>query len=328
MSAYASATGTLRQLPRIDFFAGPSAVHELPRLREALGVRPRLFIKRDDAIPFGFGGNKVRKLAFVAAAAVAEGADTLMTVGGVQSNHCRATAAAASVLGLRCVLVLNGERPPRESGNLLLDSLLGAEAHFVARREDRGPALARLADEERRAGHRPFEIPLGASTPLGALGFALAVGELRDQGLVPDVIVHASSSAGTQAGLVAGTALFDLPTRIVGVSADEPAAALADSVRGIVAGVGGLLGVDGQALASARPILVDDTQVGPGYGLPTDASREAARLFATHEAVFVDHTYTAKAAAGLVAGLRSGTFADAESILFWHTGGQVALFAL
>lgn len=327
MSAYAPATGTLRQLPRVDFFTGPSAVHELPRLRQAVGARPRLFIKRDDAIPFGFGGNKVRKLAFVAAAAVAEGADTLMTVGGVQSNHCRATAAAASVLGLRCVLVLNGERPARESGNLLLDSLLGAEIHFVARREDRAPTVAVLADELRRAGRRPFEIPLGASTPLGALGLALAVGELRDQGLVPDVIVHASSSAGTQAGLVAGNTLFGLPTRVVGVSADEPAAVLADNVRAIVAGIGDLLAVDGRALASARPVEVDDTQVGSGYGLPTDASREAARLLAAHEAVFVDHTYTAKAAAGLLAGLRGGAFADAESILFWHTGGQVALFA-
>lgn len=327
MSGFLEASGRLRHLPRVDFFAGPSVVHELPRLRQALDVRPRLFIKRDDAIPFGFGGNKVRKLAFVAAAALEEGADTLMTVGGVQSNHCRATAAAAAVLGMRCVLILNGENPPRESANLLLDSLLGAEVRFVPRREDRAPAMAALAADLRTAGRRPVEIPLGASTPLGALGLALAVGELRDQGLVPDVIVHASSSAGTQAGLAAGCALFDLPTRVVGVSADEPAGALTEHVRAIMAGIGDLLGVGGAALAAARPIVVDDTQVGPGYGVPTVASREAAGLLAKHEAVFVDHTYTAKAAAGLIAGLRGGTFGEAESVLFWHTGGQVALFA-
>jgi 1-aminocyclopropane-1-carboxylate deaminase/D-cysteine desulfhydrase-like pyridoxal-dependent ACC family enzyme len=328
MSAHAEAAHRLRSLPRHDFFTGPSAVHELPRLRRALGAGPRLFIKRDDAIPFGFGGNKVRKLAFIAAKALSDGADTLMTVGGVQSNHCRATAAAAATLGLRCVLVLNGSRPDRLSGNLLLDSLLGAETHFVPGRADRAPTMAAIAERSRAEGGRPFEIPLGASTPLGALGLALAVGELADQGMIPDVIVHASSSGGTQAGLAAGCALFGLPTRVLGVSADEPAAALQAEVRSIVEGIGALLGVDGSDLAAACPLDVDDGRVGDGYGVPTPASREAADLFAKHEAVFVDHTYTAKAAAGLIAGLRAGAFEGMQSVLFWHTGGQVGLFAV
>jgi 1-aminocyclopropane-1-carboxylate deaminase/D-cysteine desulfhydrase-like pyridoxal-dependent ACC family enzyme len=300
----------------------------MPRVRAALGVKPRLLIKRDDAIPFGFGGNKVRKLELVAAQALADGADTLMTVGGVQSNHCRATAAAAAKLGLHCTLVLNGERPARLSGNTLLDSLLGADLHFVAQRQDRAPTMARIADELRAQGHTPVEIPLGASTPLGALGLALGIGEMIEQGTTPDVIVHASSSAGTQAGLTAGCTLFGLPTRVVGVSADETAETLRADVHAIIAGMGPLLGVDGQTLADARPIEVDDTRIGEGYGIPTEASYEAVDLFARMEAIFVDHTYTAKAAAGLLAALRRGAFDSAKTVLFWHTGGQVALFGL
>lgn len=327
MTDYATAAARLRAWPRTALWTEPSPLHDMARLRAALGAGPRLSVKRDDAIPFGFGGNKVRKLAFVTAAAVADGADTLMTVGGVQSNHCRATAAAASVLGLRCVLVLNGTRPATATGNFLLDELLGADVHIVPGRADRVPTMAALASDLRAQGRKPVEIPLGASTPLGALGLALAVGELVEQGLVPDVIVHASSSAGTQAGLTAGCTLFGLPTRVVGVSADEPAASLRENVREIIHGIGGLLGVDGGTLADARPVEVDDTHIGGGYGIPTDASREAASLFARHEAIFVDHWYTAKAAVGLIAGLRDGSFGDARSVLFWHTGGQVGLLA-
>jgi 1-aminocyclopropane-1-carboxylate deaminase/D-cysteine desulfhydrase-like pyridoxal-dependent ACC family enzyme len=185
-----------------------------------------------------------------------------------------------------------------------------------------------LADELRAAGRRPAEIPLGASTPLGALGLALAVSELIGQDAVPDVIVHATSSGGTQAGLTAGCTIHGLRTRVVGVSADEPAAALQSCVRGIIEGMGPHLGTDGAALAAARSIDVDDTRIGGGYGVPTDASIEAASLLARHEAVFVDHWYTAKAAAGLIAGLRGGAFDHADSVLFWHTGGQVGLFAV
>jgi D-cysteine desulfhydrase len=209
----------------------------------------------------------------------------------------------------------------------LLDTLLGAEVHFVAGREDRAPTMAAIADQMRREGRRPLEIPLGASTSLGALGTALAVGELLDQGVRPDVIVHATSSGGTQAGLVAGCALFDLPSQVLGVSADDSVESIQATVRSIIEGMGPRLDVDGVALATARPIDVDDTRVGAGYGIPTDASREAADLFAKTEAIFVDHTYTAKAAAGMIAGLRGGAFGDARVVLFWHTGGQVGLFA-
>lgn len=327
MPDYSAARRRLAALPSLDLWQPPSPVHDLDRFRAALGCRPRLLVKRDDAIPFGFGGNKVRKVALVAAQAIADGADTLLSVGGVQSNSARVVAAVAARMGLGCVLVANGEPPSRLSANALLDDLLDAKVHYVRTREERAPAMARIAAELRAAGRRPCEIPLGASTPLGALGFARGVGEMVAQGIIPDVIVHATSSGGTQAGLVAGCALHGIPTRVLGISADDPAASIGDTVRGVITGMGVLLGVDGAELAGARPIDVDDTFVGDGYGIMSAASREAASLLARTEAMFVDHTYTAKALAGLVGHLRRDSFSPDSTVLFWHTGGQVALFA-
>jgi 1-aminocyclopropane-1-carboxylate deaminase/D-cysteine desulfhydrase-like pyridoxal-dependent ACC family enzyme len=327
MRDYSAARRRLAALPSLDLWQPPSPVHDLDRFRAALGCQPRLLVKRDDAIPFGFGGNKVRKVALVAAQAIADGADTLLSVGGVQSNSARVVAAVAARMGLRCVLVANGERPARLSANALLDDLLGAQVHYVGSRQERAPTMARIADELRAAGRHPYEIPLGASTPLGALGFARGVGELVTQGIIPDVIVHATSSGGTQAGLVAGCALHGLPTRVLGISADDAAASIGETVRTVIAGMGVLLDVDGAALADACPIEVDDTFVGDGYGVMSEASREAATLLARSEAVFVDHTYTAKALAGMVGRLRRGWFPPDATVLFWHTGGQVALFA-
>jgi 1-aminocyclopropane-1-carboxylate deaminase/D-cysteine desulfhydrase-like pyridoxal-dependent ACC family enzyme len=327
MTPFEGARERLAAVPALDLWSPPSPVHDLARLRAALGGGPRLLVKRDDAIPFGFGGNKVRKIGIVAAASIAEGADTLLSVGGVQSNSARVVAAVAARMGLHCVLVANGARPERLTANALLDALLGAEVHYVETREERAPAMARIAEELRRTGRHPYEIPLGASTPLGALGFVRAIGELVQQGVVPDVIVHSTSSGGTQAGLVAGCALYGLPTRVVGISADDAAASIRDTVRAVIAGMGPLLGVDGAELAAAREIEVDDTHVGDGYGVPSPASREAVGLLARHEALFVDHTYTAKALAGLIHHVRRGSFSIDQTVLFWHTGGQVGLFA-
>jgi len=327
MMRLSAARERLAAIPALDLWTPPSPIHDLPRLRAALGGGPRLLIKRDDAIPFGFGGNKVRKVAIVAAAAIAKGADTLLSVGGVQSNSARVVAAVAARMGLKCVLVANGARPDRLTANALLDSLLGAEVHYVASREERAPTMTRIADALRREGRHPYEIPLGASTPLGALGFARGVGELVQQRVIPDVIVHSTSSGGTQAGLVAGCTLHGLPTRVIGISADDSAESIGETVRGVITGMGELLGVDGPALAAARPIEVDDAHVGEGYGVPSPASREAVDLLARHEALFVDHTYTAKALAGLIHHVRRGSFPAAQTVLFWHTGGQVGLFA-
>jgi 1-aminocyclopropane-1-carboxylate deaminase/D-cysteine desulfhydrase-like pyridoxal-dependent ACC family enzyme len=306
--------------PREELLSGPTPVQEMWRLRTVLGGGPRLLVKRDDAIPFGFGGNKVRKLEFVLPEALAANADTLVTLGGLQSNHARATAAAAAKLGLRCVLIINGARQERPSGNALLDGLLGAEVEYIASRAERGAAIGRVMARLHSEGRKPFMIPLGASTPTGALGFAAAIDEMIAQGVRPDVIVHAGSSGGTQAGLLAGVTRNGLSTRVIAVSADDPASSVVSTVRNIVQAIPGCASFDAE-------IVVDDTMVGEGYGIPTSASREAQELLARSEALFVDHTYTAKAAAALIAYARGGRFSSDETVLFWHTGGQVGLFA-
>jgi 1-aminocyclopropane-1-carboxylate deaminase/D-cysteine desulfhydrase-like pyridoxal-dependent ACC family enzyme len=271
----------------------------------------------------------VRKIAVVAAAAIAEGADTLITCGGVQSNHARVTAITAATLGLRCILIANspdGQPPDHPTGNALLNELAGAEVRYVASRVDRDPAMAEAADESRRNGGRPYVIPLGASTPLGAAAFVSAVDELLAQVGAPDVIVHSTSSGGTQAGLVAGCALAGVSTRVLGISADDSEISLRNGIHALLSGLAPLLAVGSNRFEGVR-IEVDDRFVGEGYGVPTEASREAIRLLARTEGLFLDPTYTAKAMAGLIARVRAGDFTEDQAVLFWHTGGQPALFA-
>lgn len=318
--------GALASLPSVPLAPDATPVEELNRLRAAIGGGPRLLVKRDDAIAFAFGGNKVRKMRLVAGDALRSGADTLITCGGVQSNHARVTACAAAKLGLRSVLVANGAAPERPTANALLDRLVGAEVRYVTSREERAPEMERAADEIRSRGGRPYVIPLGASTPLGAAAFVLAVAELLSQIDPPDVIVHSTSSGGTQAGLVAGCALAGVKTRVIGISADEPSASLSAEIRAIIGGLATLAGVAPQRLASVE-ISVDDRFVGDGYGIPTAASRDAIDFLARTEALFLDPTYTAKAMAGLIALVQARTFTPDETVLFWHTGGQVGLFA-
>jgi 1-aminocyclopropane-1-carboxylate deaminase/D-cysteine desulfhydrase-like pyridoxal-dependent ACC family enzyme len=317
---------SLAALPSLPLADTPTPVEEMNRLRSALGNGPRLVVKRDDAIQFAFGGNKVRKLRYVAADARQAGADTLITSGGVQSNHARVTAATAARLGLHCILVVNGAPPDRPAGNALLDRLLGAELRYVAAREDRAPAMDAAAAALRRLGRRPYVIPIGASTPLGAAAYVAALFELLQQADPPDVIVHATSSGGTQAGLVAGCALAGIATRVIGISADEPAAALERDVRRLMSGLATLLGMEPSRFDGTR-VEIDDRFVGEGYGVPTPESRAAIELAARTEALFLDPTYTSKAMAALVAMVRRDTFRADQTVLFWHTGGQVALFA-
>jgi 1-aminocyclopropane-1-carboxylate deaminase/D-cysteine desulfhydrase-like pyridoxal-dependent ACC family enzyme len=237
------------------------------------------------------------------------------------------TAAVAAKLGLRCILVVNGTPPERLTANGLLDRLLGADVRYVSDRAERAPAMEAAAEEVRQAGRTPYVIPIGASTPLGACGFVGAATELRAQlDVAPDVIIHSSSSGGTQAGLVAGGSMAMPDTRIIGVSADEPADALAAVIRELVHGIPPLLGGPAGQFDSAT-IEVDDRFVGGGYGVPTDESREAIELLARTEAIFLDPTYTAKAMAGLMARVRAREFREDQTVLFWHTGGQVGLFA-
>jgi len=323
----AAARDRLLALPHLALGALPTPVDLAPRLRDAIGMGARLVVKRDDALPFGFGGNKVRKLGLIAAQARTDGVDTLVTCGGVQSNHCRATAAAAARLGMACHLVVNGAPPARLSGNALLDDLLGAKVHYVPDRTARAPRMQALAAELRANGRTPLVIPLGASTPLGALGLALGVGELVRQGVVPDVIVHATSSGGTQAGLIAGCALFGLATQVIGISADDPVPAIGAIVTELCAGIEALLSMAPGTLAASERFHAEADFVGDGYGMPSEASREAQAMAARTEALFTDHWYTAKALAGLIAHARAGRFRDGQTVMFWHTGGQVGLFA-
>ena len=284
-------------------------------------------MKRDDLLSFGMGGNKVRKLQTVLAEAIASGADTLITCGGLQSNHCRATAAAGAALGLRVVLVVNGTMQYQPTGNALLDQLFGAEVRYTSSREERASVMEATAKELTAEGQRPYVIPLGASTPLGAAGFALGIQEILTSGLRPHTIVHSSSSGGTQAGLIAGCALFGLKARVLGISADEPSASLAATVRGIVESLAERLGGSRASLGADRDVEVDDGFVGEGYGVPTESSREALTLVARHEGIVLDPVYTAKAMAGLIERIRQGGFSGTDTVLFWHTGGQVGLFA-
>ena len=316
-------------MPSIALAPYPTPIQDASRLRTALGGGPRLLVKRDDAIAFGFGGNKVRKLEMVAARAQAEGADLLVTTGGVQSNHCRVTAAAAARLGMRCLIVANGVAPERLSGNALLDSMYGAEVRYVASREDRVPAMEESAAAWRAIGGRPFVIPLGASTPLGALGYARAVGEMIAQlQAPPDYIFHSTSSGGTQAGLLAGCKLHGIKTRVVGISADETADGTPPDSRRDPRRDRRDARTDGARFAASCAVEADDRFVGDGYGVASDASREAQTLLARTEALVVDHTYTAKALAGMIAWIREERIEADATVLFWHTGGQVGIFAL
>jgi len=317
----------LEAMPSVRLGQLPTPIDDAARLRDAIGMGARLLVKRDDALPFGFGGNKVRKLTLVGADAIAAGATALITCGGIQSNHCRATASAAARLGLACHIVANGVRPEHPTGNALLLQHLGARITYVGSRDERDPGMQRVAEEIRAAGGVPYVIPLGASNALGALGFARGIGELVRQTLVPDVIVHASSSGGTQAGLIAGCALYGVRARVIGISADDPVDAIRKDVLRICAGIEEWLGLSAGALGAADRFEADASFVGNGYGIPTDASREAQALAASHEALFVDHWYTAKALAALIAYGRRGEFRDGQTVMFWHTGGQVGLFA-
>jgi D-cysteine desulfhydrase/L-cysteate sulfo-lyase len=324
----ASALAALMSRPNLPLAPHASPIDELARLRTALGrTCPRLLMKRDDLLSFAMGGNKVRKMQAVAAEAQADGADALITCGGVQSNHARVTAATGAALGMKVVLVVNGPRPEHLTGNALLDQLFGAEVRYVSSRDLRAPAMEEAAVEMRAAGRRPWIVPLGASTVTGALGLARGVTELAASGFRPDVIVHSSSSGGTQAGLIVGCALLGLTARVLGISADESAPQLAAIVARLIAEACATLGAAPHTVGADRAIDVDDSFVGEGYGRPTLESTEALHLVARTEGIVLDPVYTAKAMAGLIARIRRQDFGPDDTVLFWHTGGQTGLFA-
>lgn len=311
------------ELPRVSLAHLPTPVEELTRLSAVLGG-PRLLVKRDDQTGLAFGGNKTRKLEYLLAEARSHDAKTLITAGAIQSNHCRQTAAAARREGLDCILVLSGEPPEVPEANTYLDILLGAELVWTSR-EARGEMLNHtyLAAEE--AGRAPFLIPYGGSSPVGAAAYAYALRELMGQGVQPDWIVFATSSGGTQAGLVAGKALFEFGGQILGISVDEEAGAFKKVVAELAKNI--TIKLNNVKNITINDILVNDDYLGGGYAVMGDGEREAIHLFARHEGLFVDPVYTGRAAAGLIDLVREGFFSRDETVLFWHTGGQPALFA-
>ncbi len=315
----------MKTLPRFRFAHLPTPVEKMPRLAAAIGG-PVLSIKRDDQTGLAFGGNKTRKLEYLVAEAQANGARTLITTGAVQSNHCRQTAAAAARFGFECILVLAGD-PALDQGttaNLLLDQLLGAKIIWTSR-ESRDQSLEAAFQDAWNAGKRPYRVPYGGSSPVGAAAYAFALGELLEQGMHPDTIVFATSSGGTQAGLVLGKELFGYKGRILGISVDEPAQQLKNHVADLANQTADLLDVP--IRIDLESVNVDDHYLGAGYGIPTPADIEAIRLFAQTEAILLDPVYTGRAAAGLLDLARKGAFKRGEQVLFWHTGGNPALFA-
>jgi len=314
----------MKNVPRLKFAHLPTPVEELPRLSKFLGG-PQLLVKRDDQTGLAFGGNKTRKLEFLVAEAQAQGARMLISAGAIQSNHCRQTAAAAARFGFDCALVLTGDMPLQPSANLLLDNLFGVEIVNVIDRVDRDLVLQETFDKAKQAGKKPYLVPYGGSSPVGALGYAFAMAELVKQGVKADWIIFGTSSGGTHAGLTLGKRVFGYAGEILGISIDETETWLKNHVSTLASVASELFGE--RIEFAPDDVMATDAYCQAGYGVLTDAEREAVNLFAKYEGLLLDPVYTGRAAAGLINLIRKGYFQKNETVLFWHTGGQPALFA-
>ena len=313
----------MKSLPRLRMAHLPTPIEELPRLSAELGG-PRLLVKRDDQTGLAFGGNKTRKLEYLLAEAQARDAKTVITGGAIQSNHCRQTAAAAAKIGLDCILVLGGDQPAEPSGNLLLDLLFGAEIVWTQMRE-RDQTLQAAFESAEKAGRKPYLVPYGGSNPVGAAAYAYAIQELIDQDVRPDWVVFPSSSAGTQAGMVAGAHLAGFSGKILGISVDEPEHILKERVAALASETADLLGQP--TTFTPDQILVNSDYTGDGYGIMNSQDKEAVYLFARYEGLLMDPVYTGRAAGGMIDLIREGFFSKDDTVLFWHTGGSPALLA-
>ena len=323
----------LDRFPRVRLGHLPTPLEPMARLSAHLGG-PTLWIKRDDCTGLATGGNKTRKLEFLVADALAQGADTLITLGALQSNHARQTAAAAAKLGLKCVLVLE-ERVSqatdayRHNGNVLLDHLLGATVKYVPRDSSMTAASEMAADEVRRAGGRPYVIPGGGSNAIGTLGYVGCALEILQQaaglGVRIDRAVHATGSSGTQAGLIAGFDGMRSGVRVLGITVGRPRDNQEKNVARLLDATWAHLGMTG-AVAHDN-IEANDQYFGEAYGIPTPAMKEAVGLLAETEGVLLDPVYSGKAMSGLIDLVRRRVFGKDENIVFVHTGGQAGLFA-
>ncbi len=323
----------INNLPRISLAHLPTPVDEMARLAHHLGGPRRLLVKRDDLTGLAGGGNKTRKLEFLVADALAQQADIVVTAGAAQSNHCRQTAAAAARAGLGCALVLGGQPPegPLE-GNLLLDDLLGAQIYWSGPHR-RGERLTEVAEDLRAVGRRPYIIPYGGSNTLGAVAYACAMQELAEQApagmplAAIDRIVFASSSGGTQAGLVVGARGVGYRGQITGIGIDKGEAGddpYPQHLARLANETAALLGMD----ESFAPddFAVSPDYLGGGYGVVGELEREAIRLAARLDGLLLDPVYTGRAMGGLIDMVRRRVLGPDETVLFWHTGGMPSLF--
>ncbi|RKY24035.1 MAG: D-cysteine desulfhydrase family protein [Planctomycetota bacterium] len=317
---------------RIPLANLPTRIEKMERLAKHLGG-PMIYVKRDDLTGAALSGNKVRKLEFVLQDALNKGATTVLTCGGVQSNHCRATAVAARRLGLRPLLLLRGEKPERCEGNLFMDGMLGAEVRYVTpeQYEAADDIMAGIIEELESKGEVGYAIPEGASNALGAMGYVNAAREISEQMHANpgefdfDYIVHATGSGGTGAGLIAGAELFNLPCRVLGVNVCRDEQYFVNKIGGILADVRRTYNVPVEFTGDGIEII--DGYVGRGYGLNTPEELAFIRMAAEMEGLFFDGTYTGKALFALADQIKKGRFDKRDKILFIHTGGIFSLFA-
>ena len=322
----------LSRFPRIRLAHLPTPLEHMENLSRALGG-PEIWIKRDDCTGMSSGGNKTRKLEFLMAEARAQGADIILTQGATQSNHARQTAACAAKLGLACHLLLEDRTQKTDhdyvdSGNVLLDQLHGASIECHAANPDMNAMMAKVAERMKSEGRKPYSIPGGGSNTTGALGYVNAALELVQQanemGLRIDHIVHATGSAGTQAGLIAGLAGIRSGVPLLGISVRAPRERQEENVFNLATATASLCGAAGAVARS--DVAANSDYVGSGYGFSTPASIEAIKTLARLEGILLDPVYTGKGMAGLVDLVRQGQFRKGQNIVFIHTGGSMGLF--
>jgi len=321
----------LAKFPRVRLAHLPTPLEPLPRLSEALGG-PEIWIKRDDCTGLSTGGNKTRKLEYLMAEAQAQGADMVMTQGATQSNHARQTAAAAARMGMDCHILLEdrtGFNHPnyRHNGNVLLDHLHGATMEHYAPGPDMNAEMETVAERFRAQGRNVYTIPGGGSNPTGALGYVNCAFEMLSQfidlGLNVDHIVHATGSAGTQAGLITGLKAMNAGIPLLGIGVRAPKAKQEENVFNLAVKTAEKLGCPG--VVAREDVVANTDYVGDGYGIPAPSTIEAIRIFAKTEAILLDPVYSGKGAAGLIDLIRTGHFTKGQKIVFLHTGGAIGL---
>ena len=328
MSILSTPMDNFINLKRLRLANLSTPIERADRLRQLIPGGPEIFIKRDDLTGYFGGGNKLRKLEYVMADALAKGATTVITNGSITSNLARTTAVVARRLGLKCVLVLNGGNPTSARANSRIAELLDVKVYGVGSRQERDEKMDEIAESLEREGEVVYQIPLGASNDVGSFGMVAAMEELSLQqlelGAQFDAVVLATSSGGTQAGLEVAKRLFGYEhLRVIGISADDPSNEIkAAALKAIVPM---LKKLSLPSFVSADELTVDDSFTGPGYGVPTNESKEAMELFANAEGLLLDPVYTSKGAAGLIAYCRRGEFKKTDRVLFWHTGGLMTL---